>query len=752
MATEDVLREVVRLQELVDATLVPLDQAITRSRPGAVDHSALKRAFDGAMRELLTSALERGERFQAASCCYGMVRMRDFAFEPFYGDIVLIGGSTIAESAEETVPRDQAVQEVMSGKRVDRILLIAQEESPTPAVEDVFELKIPETLAGYFLDKSTSQVSAAELGKRSPSFYNALRSFVTMYVQKSDPTEAATEITRLVERVATVMAARYRAYRKHEFPAKYHYFLQGLRMLPIDRRVAGGTQLAPSETVDWLFVFGFDIPLDTHAVLLLRILCQLISARMSFVALSMRQWTASRSQDETYADRHGRVIWERLVEARQQGKLVPDDANVAVFRHVESFFARAGLVWGERPRLLEILSVVTKVGEVLGIAGFKSYEPHELSARAVAAHPPVQALYHALDFEGTLRGVPDYRQHFEHSFEVFLLGYYLLQHIHERLSGRTLRKLTYLQGLTIWFLASIFHDIGYPITAADKMINSYLMDMLVDRPTELKEKPRAEDEGRAKFDPKDVRLVTGNELARLLLFKEYQYLTTSVLYGFVHAFDASVDHGGDHFEGKRNLERQILYWLVNKQDHGVCSAIMFLQACLLGETKRTFDPNKPLAGRELLACAADSILFHDQYWRTRGKVPADRNPFAFLLMFCDLAQQEGRTPETNYRNQYRTRLKDVSVNRVHMEDGAVELQVSVVLGYSERKADQNGAQEFGDEVLDGHRWETFFKDQIKPYGAHWQRPAGFSFKVEYESEKERKKLPVVTDYQEITFG
>jgi hypothetical protein len=98
-------------------------------------------------------------------------------------------------------------------------------------------------------------------------------------------------------------------------------------------------------------------------------------------------------------------------------------------------------------------------------------------------------------------------------------------------------------------------------------------------------------------------------------------------------------------------------------------------------------------------------------------MPFERNPLAFLLMFCDLAQQEGRLPEKSYANKYEAKLRDVIVTG-NEEHGAVHVE----LGYSEL-----GKQCVEKEM----EWTKFFKQQIEPYGK-WKRPDKITFDLEYQ--------------------
>ena len=75
---------------------------------------------------------------------------------------------------------------------------------------------------------------------------------------------------------------------------------------------------------------------------------------------------------------------------------------------------------------------------------------------------------------------PDTREHFIHQFHVFLLGYYI---INKNLQIKDQLK-THLKGnesdvIKCWFLASIFHDLGYTIEKMDEWLGGYFKNMFL---------------------------------------------------------------------------------------------------------------------------------------------------------------------------------------------------------------------------------------------------------------------------------
>ena len=70
----------------------------------------------------------------------------------------------------------------------------------------------------------------------------------------------------------------------------------------------------------------------------------------------------------------------------------------------------------------------------------------------------------------------DYRGHYVHQFDVFLLGYYILNTI--RQSNKPVASVFNGNSNLTWMLASTFHDMGYPIQQIDEWFSSFLKTFL----------------------------------------------------------------------------------------------------------------------------------------------------------------------------------------------------------------------------------------------------------------------------------
>ena len=76
--------------------------------------------------------------------------------------------------------------------------------------------------------------------------------------------------------------------------------------------------------------------------------------------------------------------------------------------------------------------------------------------------------------EGALQSITDYRDHFVHSFHVFVLGY----HIFKMWKEDGITPLDFTQDdpnryLKTWFVASIYHDVGYPAEKLEILVEDF---------------------------------------------------------------------------------------------------------------------------------------------------------------------------------------------------------------------------------------------------------------------------------------
>jgi GAF domain-containing protein len=215
-----------------------------------------------------------------------------------------------------------------------------------------------------------------------------------------------------------------------------------------------------------------------------------------------------------------------------------------------------------------------------------------------------------MENEKILYNLPYYRDHFIHSFHVFYLGYLIL-------NGWWNNKVPLVDGsseeaknrvLTTWFMASIFHDIAYPIEMTARWVPLFPKEVL-----------GLDLEIKGSFDWTPIVLKKQNtiklEKVSQLFFENANYDKEKMLLK------------------NAALRNWILNQLLNSHDHGALSCIALLSIkCSKEHNECTYD-------------AALAMLLHN-YLKNRdptiGSIFLNRYPLAYLLSYCDNAQEWGR--------------------------------------------------------------------------------------------------------------
>lgn len=218
--------------------------------------------------------------------------------------------------------------------------------------------------------------------------------------------------------------------------------------------------------------------------------------------------------------------------------------------------------------------------------------------------------------EGALQSIADYRDHFIHPFHVFCLGYLILEWwIKEspRKEGMPL-KLTENHGidydLTLWFIASVYHDVGFPAEKLEVLIHDFF-------------KTIAGRELRSQFDWSSVILADSNIEHIHELCKRFS------------------EKSGNHYEAGNTFEKWINKRLLEDHDHGILTALMLLNQGWRLTTKKV----------NIAYEAALAIALHSYRRRSKeeespefdiGQLAVEDFPLAFFLSYCDTAQEWGR--------------------------------------------------------------------------------------------------------------
>ena len=175
---------------------------------------------------------------------------------------------------------------------------------------------------------------------------------------------------------------------------------------------------------------------------------------------------------------------DRLTQAEKEGKAYREQYGTAIYgpRYLNLGDINDG--WNSSDDLRAISHIIAFTEAKLT---HTLYEPRGFRAIArvifdrffcplwkhfrLSPHPERSHLWtlvrQALDFEDTLRLEASYREHFVHSYHVFLLGLYIVRQL------KLTEKFT-TDSLKAWFLVSMYHDIAYPIQKMKNMTTKYL--------------------------------------------------------------------------------------------------------------------------------------------------------------------------------------------------------------------------------------------------------------------------------------
>ena len=224
-----------------------------------------------------------------------------------------------------------------------------------------------------------------------------------------------------------------------------------------------------------------------------------------------------------------------------------------------------------------------------------------------------------LDLEDILYTIPRYRDHFFHQVKVFLLGFCIVNELNRRrlVEGSIF---DHERGMKIWFLTSVFHDIGYPFQEMDKWLESYFESVL-----------------RSPGDTsRDKLLKVQFNWGSLLAVRYHAFHIQEVPRLICESYKSDADA-----KTKREVYAELLTrmtaFVTEAPDHGLYSSIILQN--LLREKIEGFEIDQICVA---VALHNDAIA---QVTRSALREPLtfECDPLSFMLAFCDLAQEWGRT-------------------------------------------------------------------------------------------------------------
>ena len=227
-----------------------------------------------------------------------------------------------------------------------------------------------------------------------------------------------------------------------------------------------------------------------------------------------------------------------------------------------------------------------------------------------------------LDFEAfekmLFQSNSDYRGHYVHQFDVFLLGYYILNTILE--SRKPAASIFNGNSNLTWMLASTFHDMGYPIQQIDQWFSSFLGTFL------------------------KIDTVYQIEIEKIVTPVFYDYLK------FISEEHYNLTTEPIAISGQSPTKdwvfHSILQTNLRKKNHGVISSLLLIHSLFTKEkTVRSNNWFLNAFPRDVLpACHAIALHALPQPdLDAIGGISLSKCPYAFLLALCDAIQDWQRS-------------------------------------------------------------------------------------------------------------
>jgi DNA-binding transcriptional regulator YiaG len=214
---------------------------------------------------------------------------------------------------------------------------------------------------------------------------------------------------------------------------------------------------------------------------------------------------------------------------------------------------------------------------------------------------------------------PDYRGHYVHQFDVFLLGYYILNRILEtdtEISKKFKPSAERNPNLT-WMLASTFHDIGYPIEKIDEWFSSFLNTFL------------------------RVKTAYPIEIERILTPVFFDYLRYLSEEHYNQTKEPMAVSGQCYLRDWK-FHNILLDNLKLKKDHGIISSLLLIHSLFTQEKIRNFNEWLFETFEPEIIPACHAISIHNLKIDYE-KISLSQSPFAFLLVLCDTIQDWERS-------------------------------------------------------------------------------------------------------------
>lgn len=295
------------------------------------------------------------------------------------------------------------------------------------------------------------------------------------------------------------------------------------------------------------------------------------------------------------------------------------------------------------------------------------------------------------------------RDHFIHSVNVFILGLaiystnkkyrdtfqtYVINSPYEKFYKTENGKFSGEEFLYRWGIASLFHDIGYPVEIIGKQLSKFVNDgsqsisRIYKVDTAVNFNNFDELNSIVKLDPKfpviyrrDYPETNFIDIYKPTDIMAHQIFTDLFVPKKINAFDNFDKYGDDLYKLMNNLGNFVNYMADNGFiDHGYFSAIFVLNsyAALMQKCYKDMNFKKYAYFFYPVLNSATSILLHNYYRGTLNKdesksnefnldaMDASQNPLAFLLIFCDELQEWNRKP-IGLKDKKKSHVNDIRI-------------------------------------------------------------------------------------------
>jgi hypothetical protein len=268
-------------------------------------------------------------------------------------------------------------------------------------------------------------------------------------------------------------------------------------------------------------------------------------------------------------------------------------------------------------------------------------------------------------FEPLLGTDVQYREHFIHQFNVFLLGYYLIN----KKSPLRKKLIKHLQTinpdynledvLKVWFITAMFHDFNYSVEKMEGWLKNYFLRVAVP----------------SRFHISWADIFTHYEIEKINLI-ELIYSNSD--------------------KSKEEIAKIIKDTFIEEHDHGIMCGLMLMDILEVEDA--------------LLKEACCAIALHTKtVYSKLEKLKIDNFPFAFLLVFCDNAQEWGRPVMMNLIPHLDVKLEGIITD---------EDKVDIKLRYHKLTSEQ----------------KRIIETNISPLTKYWYSKPSLKFSIKlYES-------------------